>query len=214
MRSYRVLAYRSALVAGLSLFSGLASALSFGVGPLGGLNLGNSSMDVPSGSSVKTEIKSGLAIGARAELGVTKPYSLLLEPMYLQRGAVETSTSLGLSSKTETSMNYLELPILVKAKFGAMKAHAYVFAGPSLGIFLSGEGVTGGVTQKADSISTFNFAGEIGAGGSYQVQKFIYLNVDARYSYGFTNTNDRNDKITWENRDIRIMACVLFHLTE
>ena len=214
MRAYRALAYRTAFVAGLSLFSGVASALSFGVGPLGGLNLGGSSFDAPSGMTMKSEMRSGLALGARAELGVTKPYSLLLEPMYLQRADVETMDMLGLSFKSEVQTNYLELPVLAKAKFGAMKAHAYVFAGPSLGIFLNGESKTGGVTKDVDSVSTLNVSGEVGACGSYQVQKFVYLNLDARYAYGFTNANDKNDKITWKHQDIRIMACVLFHLTE
>lgn len=201
---------------GLSLFSGLASAISFGVGPIAGMNLGNGSMEVPAGFTVKTEIRSGLALGARAELGVTSPFSLLLEPTYLQRGDVEKVTVFGQSITTETRLNYFEIPILAKAKFGAMKTHAYIFAGPSLGFFLNGEQESEGQTEKADSIATFNLSGDIGAGGSYQLQQYVYLNLDVRYSYGMLNTNDAGtrDDVEWYNRDIRIMACVLFHLTE
>jgi hypothetical protein len=214
MLSYRSIAFHSALVAGLSLFSGNASALSIGVGPLIGANLGNASVEA-GGEDVKTEMLTRMAFGARAEFGVTTPFSVLLEPMYLQRGAT-TKIDLGAfgTAKADSKLNYLELPVLAKAKFGAMKAHGYVFAGPSLGIFLNGEVESGGETEKIDSgVTTINFAGEVGVGGSYQVQEFIYLNADVRYSMGFNDANDESDT-KWKSRDIRLMACVLFHLTK
>lgn len=214
MLSYRVLAFRSVLVAGLSLFSGTASALDFGAGPILGVNLANASIDVPAGLSVENGIYTRFAFGARTEFGVTSPFSVLLEPMYLQRGATQEMDMLGTTMKTDIRMNYLELPILAKAKFGSMKAHAYVFAGPSLGLFLNGESETDGETEKADSNSTFNFAGDIGLGGAFQVQEFIYLNADARYSHGFTSADAREEDIKWMNRDIRFQLCVLFHLTK
>jgi outer membrane protein W len=93
-----------------------------------------------------------------------------------------------------------------------MKAHAYVFAGPSLGIFLNGEAESGGETQDADSVKTFNLSGDVGVGGSYQLQEFIYLNADVRYSMGFLNAVDASDAGSWKNRDIRFQLCVLFHL--
>jgi hypothetical protein len=219
MLSYRLLASSTALVAGLTLFSGTASALSFGVGPLFGVNLGNASAEGPSGSgSFNTEMLTRFAFGARAEFGVTTPFSLLLEPMYLQRGATEKidiPAEPGFPAETikiEDRLNYLELPILAKAKFGSMKAHAYAFAGPSLGIFLNGEEESGGETHKADSVTTFNLSGDVGVGGSYQVQEFIYLNADVRYSMGFINAVDKSDAGSWKNRDIRFQLCVLFHL--
>lgn len=214
MLSYRVLAFHSALVAGLSLFSGTASALSFGAGPLLGVNFANASAEA-GGNDIKTEMLTRFAFGARTEFGVTSPFSLLLEPMYLQRGAT-SKVDLGPfgSVKSDERLNYLEVPVLAKAKFGSLKAHGYAFAGPSLGFFLNGETETDGHTDKIDSgITTVHFAGEAGVGGSYQVQEFIYLNADVRYSFGFTNVYDKSDS-KWKSRDIRLMACVLFHLTK
>jgi opacity protein-like surface antigen len=214
MLSHRVLVFRSALVAGLSLFSGTASALDFGVGPLFGVNLANASIDEPQGTSLKTEMNTGFAFGARAEFGVTSPYSLLLEPQYLQRGASEKFSGLGVSAQADVRLNYLELPILAKAKFGSMKAHAYAFAGPSLGLFLNGEAESGGGTNDVKNISSFNFSADIGAGGTYQAQEYVYVNADVRYSHGFTSASDTSDDNDWLNRDIRIQLCVLFHLTK
>jgi opacity protein-like surface antigen len=212
MLSSRILVFRSALVAGLSLFSGAASALDFGAGPLFGVNLANSSYE-PTGAD--NEIYTRFAFGARAEFGVTSPFSLLLEPQYLQRGVVQKANTPGVSLKSEVRLNYLELPILAKAKFGSMKAHAYAFAGPSLGLFLNGEAELGGQTMEADSTSTLNVSGDIGVGASYQVQEFIYVNADVRYSHGFTDVvDDSEDDVDWMNRDIRIQLCVLFHLTK
>jgi len=213
MLSYRAIAFHSALVAGLSLFSGHASALSFGVGPLLGVNLGDYSIEDTGGTSAKTEMLTRFAFGARAEFGVTTPFSLLLEPMYLQRGAT-MKVDLGPfgTVKTDIRMNYLEMPILAKAKFGSMKAHAYAFAGPSLGIFLNGEAESGGTTTKAKDVSAFNLSGDVGVGGSYQVQEYTYLNADVRYSMGFLNANSKSDDGTMKNRDIRIQVCALFHL--
>jgi hypothetical protein len=220
MLSYRLLASSTALVAGLSIFSGTASAMSFGVGPLFGVNLGNASVDAPSGAtqSFDTEMLTRFAFGARAEFGVTSPFSLLLEPMFLQRGATESVKIPaepgfpGGTVKSDVRMNYLEMPVLAKAKFGSMKAHAYAFAGPSLGLFLNGETESDGQTDKMDHVTNFNLSGDVGVGGSYQLQEFIYLNADVRYSMGFINAIDVSDAGSWKNRDIRFQLCVLFHL--
>jgi Outer membrane protein beta-barrel domain len=214
MHTYRKLAFHTALVAGLSLFQGTASALDFGAGPLFGINLANASLDGDDAEGEETEMLTRFAFGARAELGVTSPFSVLLEPQYLQRGATRKGELLGTTFKIETRLNYLELPILAKAKFGSMKAHGYAFAGPSLGLFLNGEAELEGETEDAEDVSAFNLSGDIGVGGSYQVQEFIYLNADARYSHGFLNANDGEDDVDWMNRDIRFQLCVLFHLTK
>jgi hypothetical protein len=214
MLRFRVLVCRS-LVAGLSLFPGLASALSIGLGPIGGLNLGNASIKVPAGTSVKTGTRAGLALGARAELGVRNTFSVLLEPTFLQRGAVEDYEGFNTTGRTRTRLDYLEVPALAKLKIGDMHAHGYVFAGPSLGIFLTGEKVSGGETRNAKDIRTLNVSGEVGGGGSYQLGPFLYLNLDARYSLGTTNANDAANRgdYKWYSRDIRVMGCVLSHLT-
>ena len=213
MLSHRVLIFRTALAAGLSLFSGTAAALDFGVGPLLGVNLANASIEEPADGELETKMLTRFAFGARAEFGVTSPYSVLLEPQYLQRGAGYEADLGEPTIKADVRMNYLELPSLAKAKFGSMKAHAYAFAGPSLGFFLDGEAEAGSRTIDLDSMSTFNFSGEVGVGGAYQVREFIYVNADARYSHGFTSARDRSDA-DWFNRDIRLQLCLLFHLTK
>lgn len=73
----------------------------------------------------------------------------------------------------------------------------------------------GGETADLDSVSAFNLSADIGVGGAYQVQEFIYVNADVRYSHGFTSaSDDGTDDNDWLNRDIRIQLCLLFHLTK
>lgn len=209
----RIASLSAAVIAGLTLFSGSASAVSFGVGPIGGLNFANVNIDAD-GDEISTDMKTAFAIGARAELGVTKPFSVLLEPQFLRRGYSTEQTLLGTSFDVDIGMNYLELPVLAKAKFGSMKAHGYAFAGPSLGIFLNGTAEIDDESEDLEDISSINFAGQIGVGGAYQLKEFVYLNADVRYGYGFTNINDDGSDVDVQSRDIQLMLCVLFHLTE
>ncbi|MDB5102676.1 MAG: hypothetical protein JWP91_365 [Fibrobacteres bacterium] len=199
----------SSLCLGLALAPATVSAMSFGLGLKGGMNFGDASIS----NHEETEKRQGLAFGAQAEFGVTSPYSLLVEPMYVQKGA--RFDVLGVT--TRGNFDYLEIPVLLKAKFGAMKAHAFVFAGPSLGINVNTEGKVGSFTGNfEDEASSVVFSGDVGVGGAFQVAEFTYLSADVRYSHGFTNAleNSVGDIDDWKSRDIRAMVGILFHLTQ
>jgi hypothetical protein len=193
-------------------FSGYA-AISFGVGPKLGLNMANASVDPDDG--IDKAFKLCFGAGLLAEFGVTKPWSLQVEPMFLQRGVkADVEVLPGATVESIIKLNYLEIPILAKAKFGAIKSHAYVIAGPSLGILLSAKGeVDGDETDIKDETESFSLSGEIGAGGGFQLAQYVYLQADARYSYGFLDANSDSD-IEVKPWDIRFMVGLLFHLTE
>lgn len=183
--------------------------LSLGVGPKAGINLGGASVD----DVDNQERRIGVAAGVMAEFGVTNPYSLMLEAQYLQRGA--RFDVLGIEA--EGDLDYLEIPALIKAKFGSTARHAYLIAGPSLGIKLSSEGRYAGFEDGfEDEAASFTVSGDVGLGGSFQLQKYVYLSADARYSHGFTDALEEPIGAidSWHARDFRIMAGVLFHLTE
>lgn len=206
----RFLAY-PVLAASAMILIQNANALSMGVGPLGGLNLGNAEVEDYDDISNRT----GFAAGVRLELGVTAPYSLLLEPTYVQKGARFKGDGIFSDTDVEGDLDYLEIPLLLKAKFGAIKSHAYVFAGPSLGINLSADGEFG-ILNVDPEAATMVFSGEGGVGGAFQIAQYVFLSGDVRYSYGFTNALDEDvgDIESWKNRDIRFMLGLLFHITE
>jgi len=188
--------------------------MSLGVGPIGGVNLGNATIEGHSNTSMRT----GLAMGVRAELGVTNPYSLMIEPTYVKKGADFTYGG-GLLPEIKASgeLDYIEIPLLVKAKFGSQQMHLFVFAGPSLDINLNAKGSIGSFSNTFEKEpAPLVFSGDIGGGLAYQLQRFVYLTADARYDYGFSNAlkNPVGDIDSWKSRDIRMMLGVLVHLTE
>jgi hypothetical protein len=186
-----------------------ALCMSFGIGPKAGINLGSADAD----DVDDMERRLGLGLGLQAEFGVTRPYSLVLEPQYLQKGARFDVLAL----QVEGDFDYLEVPILFKAKLGRLGGHAYVFAGPAVGILLDVEGRVAEFSNDfEDEASRFTISGEVGAGGAFQMQKYVFLSADVRYSHGFNDAleSDVGGIDSWHSRDIRIMFGVLFHLTE
>lgn len=205
---------RSAIFSGLILSLGAlpreAEALSFGAGPKLGANFGSAEIDDVN----DVESRTGLAVGAMAEFGVTSPFSLVLEPMYLQRGA--RFDVLGGTARGD--FDYLEVPVLAKAKFGSITAaHAYLFLGPSFGFLMSSEGRYAGFTDDfEDQVASFNVSGDVGVGATYRVRPYTYLSADVRYSQGFTNALEEDILAieTWNHRDVRVSAGFLIHLIE
>lgn len=188
-----------------------ARAVSLGAGPIGGVNLGNAEVE----DYDDIEMRTGMAAGLRLELGVTSPYSLLIEPTYVQRGARFKGDGIFGDVDIEGDLDYLEVPVLLKAKFGAIKSHAYVFAGPSLGFNLSADGEFGAFDVD-DIEPAMTISGDVGVGGGFQVAQYVFLTGDVRYTYGFNNAleEDVGDVESWKARDIRFMLGILFHITE
>jgi hypothetical protein len=191
-----------------------AHSLSLGVGPIGGINFGNAAVD----NHDETDMRTGLALGGRAEFGVTSPYSLLVEAMYVQKGArFDVSAGPFGSIRAQGDLDYLEIPLLIKAKFGKQGAHAYLFAGPSMGINLNTEGKFGSLSDTfKDEAASLTFSGDIGLGAAFRVQRYVYLTADVRYSHGFSDALDESvgDIDSWKSRDVRALAGVLIHLSE
>lgn len=203
----QIMGYAVAL--GLAFAPVTASALSMGVGPLGGMNFGDASVD----SHDDTKMRQGLALGAQAELGVTSPFSVMLQPMYVQKGA--EFEVLGVTTKGE--FDYVEIPLLAKAKFGATKAHAFVFVGPSLDINVNTNGKFGSLSDSfKDKSESVVFSGQAGVGGAFQIMPYVYVSADVRYAMGFSDAlkGSVGDIDSWKSRDIRAMIGFLFHLTE
>lgn len=195
-----------------TLFSSLSiaatngvSAISFGVGAKGGINLGNAEIEGHS----ETENQTGLAMGLLGEFGVTSPVSLQIEPSYIQKGA-KFNYDAGILGQVKASgeLDYIVIPVLLKAKFGSLKTHAFILAGPSLEINVGAKGNVGVFSETfEENIAPTVWSGDAGAGVAFQLQQFVYLSAEARYSYGFTNAfkEQVGDIESWYSRDIRMM---------
>ncbi len=191
-----------------------AHAVSIGIGPIGGMNFGDAVVK----NHDKTDMRNGLALGGRAELGVTSPYSLMIEGVYVQKGArFDVSAAPFGSIRATGDLDYLEIPLLLKAKFGAIGAHAYAFAGPSLGINLNAKGEFGSLSDTfKDDAETVVFSGDIGIGAGFRIAQYVFLTSDVRYQYAFTDALKKSvgDIDSWKSRDIRAMVGLLIHIAE
>ncbi len=101
-----------------------------------------------------------------------------------------------------TKFNYLEMPLLAKAKFGNENAKFYLVAGPTFGYTLSGKLDTRArilfeidvfetaIDLDAVGYERFEVGGMAGAGASFNVGGGNQLFFDVRYSHGFTQPYD------------------------
>jgi hypothetical protein len=198
----------------LMLLPGRPAALSIGAGPLGGVNLGNAYID----GHADSEMRTGLSLGARAELGVTSPWSLLVEGVYVQKGARFDYDAGPLGNiNASGELDYFEIPVLAKAKLGSMAGHAYLFAGPALGINLEANGRIGSFSDTfKDQAASVVWSGQVGGGGAFRLQRYLYLTADGRYARDFSDAleDDVGDIESWHSWDIRLQAGLLIHLAE
>jgi hypothetical protein len=84
-------------------------------------------------------------------------------------------------------LDYVQIPILATYFLGekGTKFRPKVLLGPQLGILLKAE-APNGTDIKANYEST-DISGVLGLGFNYNVSKGIWLNVDARLGWGFTD---------------------------
>jgi hypothetical protein len=145
-------------------------------------------------------------VGITSEVDIHSNLSFQPELLYIKRGfniKEGTTFDLGgidipIGAKATTNINYLEVPLLAKVKYGNKKTKAYGIIGPSIGYATSAR-----IQPKATFILDFNLptidinlndeiynrtqlSGIIGAGLERNIQNGK-LFVDARYNHSFTN---------------------------
>lgn len=172
-----------ALMAGLAFGQGLT-----GFGVKAGLNLANvSGEDV---GEVDPIMKLGFAVGGSATFDFGLPVLIRPEVLFSQKGYEinEEETVLGqtFSVEADFGVNYLDINLLAVYAIGDK---INVFAGPSLGLFLSGktkikvafagESVEEEVDIESDGINGMDMGLMLGAGYNLGA-----IGVDLRYSLG------------------------------
>jgi opacity protein-like surface antigen len=118
--------------------------------------------------------------------------------------------------RAKYTLDFLEIPIMVRATLGWGAVRPYLFAGPNFGIRLkaSSDNTSAGGSQSynvKDQIGSTNVSIEVGAGVGYKFAENTTLTGDARYSYGLVNLS-RTDGDSWKTRDVRVMIGLLFRL--
>jgi hypothetical protein len=148
--------------------------------------------------------KAGLMFGLAVEIPLKGKISLQPELLFQQKG-VKTESTGDYSFKSTVTLNYLELPVLVKLNFNKF----YVNVGPSISYGIGGryqdKYVFSGQTTKTSGSVIFgkepaNYNSDnayvdkvldfgLQIGGGFKVAR--YLIIDVRYGLGFTNITNK-----------------------
>jgi len=156
----------------------------------------------------------GAVVGLTFEMNIADIISIQPELLYSQSGGSNTYTLLGTTTKSKYKINYLELPVLAKLKFGNANQEGFGFhiaAGPWIGYALNGhsnrkttvgETIISEVDQDysfddQDNAKRLNY-GMIGAAGI----SFGHLVFDLRYNYGFNNLLDNDADNNNDNKPV------------
>lgn len=147
------------------------------------------------------------------EVQFSEYFSIQPELIYMQKGTHQKSSMQESGASFEmdarTKINYLELPVLGKARYNTERLEFFVMAGPQVGYALNGkykveQTVTNGTTEilktdedidfDEDKIDRFNFSVVFGAGVGVDLGPGKVV-ADARYDLGLYNmsTNDDSD---------------------
>ena len=131
----------------------------------------------------------GFQVGAALEFEVNDMFAIQPELLFIQKGYKLGGSGITLVN----TLNYIEIPLLAKIKFGTEELLFHVNAGPSLGILVSGaEKVTGGKTynltigsKETDDIKRTDFGLQFGGGLT-----FSNIVLDLRYGLGLSSTSN------------------------
>lgn len=171
----------------------LMAQASFGL--RGGVNLAKTSSK-GGGIEVTTDAVTGLNLAAVLELGITENFAVQPELAFVQKGGNIKDFDL------KTVINYLDVPVLAKYKFGGESFGAYLAAGPSFGYALSGKS-GGDKIEDWEDYARFELGGSFGGGlGLKLVGSMVYL--DLRYLLSLNNLNSGDDDFTVRNKGIGI----------
>jgi len=209
----------------------LSAQISLGI--RGGLNLSKWSLN----DEAKKEIEgfdleniNALLLGALVEIRLSNNLAIQPEVNFIQKGsrlvAVETAP-VPIKVEGTTTLNYVEVPLLLKVGTGFGVGRFDVLLGPSFGYALSGkrkfkatvagqtETETENVDFDEDDIARTDVGAQVGASLGLGLGSSARLFVDGRYLLGFSNLDQHEhtgggDEPTIRNRGIALTAGIIF----
>lgn len=176
-----------------------AQAFKWEFGVEGGAGIRSLRFD-PKDSIYKTGV--GFTGGLAGAYNFNNTWSLKLGAAYERKGADFEGTAavngVNTTFKGKTNVDFLSIPVLVKARFGTgKKVKFFVNAGPYVGILLAnktkidafGSNPSTEIDNK-DSTKKVDFGIAAGLGVEFLVGKNMGFSVEARDNFGLTNLND------------------------
>jgi outer membrane protein W len=149
------------------------------IGPALGANLAT----MAGNGFSNTELKAGFAGGLFINYSIADDFGLMGSLLYSQQGTKIANVD------NPFKFDYIQVPILASYFLGekGSKFRPKILLGPQIGFLLKAESPNG-TDLKANSEST-DISGVLGLGFNYNLSKGIWLNMDARLGWGFTDIN-------------------------
>lgn len=174
------------------------------------------------GNTTETsKTRTGFTAGFMGDIVLTEKFSFQPGINFIQKGGKESSTTFGITIESNTTLNYLELPLNVVYNTPAGGGYFFAGLGPVLGYGMNGKAKIksslGETTQDvkfgsgADEVKPFEFSGNVLAG--YELSNGIF--ITANYNMGISNLiNDAPSNTSSKNRYFGIKLGYKFGLRE
>lgn len=195
--------------------TGYAQPGSLWLGAHAGADIGTIATVPPNAFGTITS-KTGIAIGAEGDYWITDNLGISIGLAYVQKGANDNLNG----NPFVLAYKYLQMPVLLKATFGSDPVKPFFFAGPEIGLKLSGKQI-GPVLGRDTTIDLsdslmpkFNIGILLGAGITYTINPEAILFLEAGYDYGLSNviTQSAGGGNGIYTRDIRASLGILFRI--
>jgi hypothetical protein len=143
-------------------------------------------------TSVTTTGLAGFIGGGFAEFPLSARISLMPELDFVMKGGKFTA---GLPADTSVRLNYLELPLLVKAHWDWPKVRVFANGGPALALLLSANGTDDSTGSSSDEKSAYNSVDlgiALGGGVALPISESMDVFFDGRSTFGILDVDASN----------------------
>lgn len=190
----------------------LTGALTFlnaqiGIGARGGVTYAEVIFDNENDMTFTPDYNLGLTGGIVLEIGLMDYFSIQPEINFIQKGyKLDIIFGDAIKYETKTYLNYVEIPLLLKGKFGNESVKGFVMAGPSFGYAFDGiTKVKDGEDEDVDfdNIKRADLGLQFGVGAGVAAGPGT-LFLDGRYGLGLTDLNDIENAEGFKNSGFNV----------
>jgi outer membrane immunogenic protein len=193
-----------------------------GIGLRGGINIATAELEEKINGDWETDMKDyiiGGVSGVVLEFGFSDRWAIQPELYYMQKGYKTNIAVDNVSREFISKLNYVELPVLFKGKFGPGRFKFNAMLGPSFGYGFNGKFKTGSTESDVDfdrdNVKRWDVGALLSLGASMEAGPGD-LFLDARLGWGFSNLDDRDnsDNYNWHNRGYNIGVGYIIYLNK
>lgn len=210
-------------LAPLLFFTGTYSFLNaqIGLGIRGGVNIANTELEEKIDGNWKTDMQDynlGINASLLAEIGFSERFAFQPEVNFIQKG-YKFDLQNGVTHEVTTKLNYVEVPLLLKGKFGNGNLKFNALLGPTFGYAFNGivksNDIETDIDFGKDNIKQTEIGAILGLGLGLDAGPGTFF-LDGRLGWGITNLDDsdNSDNFHWHNRGLSIGIGYIFQLTK